>query len=76
MKRKLIDDIKKGPSRFYRAPSDVIRDRRFRDEERLEILSAWESEASLDEAERDDSSLLHQVMEAKKELQRRDTQQQ
>lgn len=73
MKRKLIDDIKKGPSRFYRAPSDVIRDRRFRDEERLEILSAWES-AAQDETERADSTLLHQVMEAKKELQRRDSQ--
>jgi hypothetical protein len=76
MKRKLIDDIKKGPSRFYRAPSDVIRDRRFRDEERMEILTAWENEVSLEEMAGDDPSLLNQVIEAKKELQRKDAQQQ
>ena len=70
MKRKLIDDIKKGPSRFYRAPSDVIRDRRFRNDERLEILSAWEGEASEEET----STLLHEVMQAKEELLRRDAQ--
>ena len=44
-KKKLVEDMKQNPARFYRAPSDVIRDRRFDDAERLEILSAWEREA-------------------------------
>jgi hypothetical protein len=40
-KRKLLEDIKLSPPRFYRMPADVARDRRFADEERLEILQAW-----------------------------------
>ncbi len=43
-KKKLIDDILHEPLRFHRAPHDVVRDRRFSDVERLEILSAWERE--------------------------------
>lgn len=43
-KKKLIEDIVHDPSRFHRAPFDVVRDRRFSDEERLLILSAWERE--------------------------------
>ena len=44
-KKKLLDDIKARPSRFYRIPGDVVRDRRFDDSERLEILKAWQGEA-------------------------------
>lgn len=44
-KKKLLEDIKLRPSRFYRVPGDVIRDRRFDDAERLEILRAWRAEA-------------------------------
>ena len=44
-KKKLLDDIKAHPSRFYRLPGDVMRDRRFDDGERLEILRAWVAEA-------------------------------
>ena len=40
-KKRLFDDIKQNPSRIYRAPGDVLRDRRFADAERLEILRAW-----------------------------------
>jgi hypothetical protein len=40
-KKKLLDDVLQNPSRFYRAPPDVLRDRRFADGERLEILRAW-----------------------------------
>ena len=40
-KKKLLEDIKTKPSRFYRLPGDVMRDRRFGDTERLEILRAW-----------------------------------
>jgi hypothetical protein len=42
-KKKLVEDIRQNPSRFYRSPADVIRDRRFSDEERLVILEAWEA---------------------------------
>jgi hypothetical protein len=40
-KKKLFDDIKQNPARIYRMPADVLRDRRFADAERLEILRAW-----------------------------------
>lgn len=33
--------MKLTPQRFYRTPADVVRDRRFDDAERLEILEAW-----------------------------------
>ena len=39
--KRLFDDIKQNPARIYRAPGDVLRDRRFADAERLEILRAW-----------------------------------
>jgi hypothetical protein len=44
-KKKLLDDIKANPGRFYRLPGDVVRDRRFDDSERLEILKAWGGES-------------------------------
>jgi hypothetical protein len=44
-KKKLLEDIKLRPARFYRLPGDVMRDRRFADGERLEILRAWLQEA-------------------------------
>ena len=44
-KKKLLDDIKANPGRFYRLPGDVVRDRRFDDSERLEILKAWRGES-------------------------------
>jgi hypothetical protein len=44
-KKKLLEDIKANPSRFYRLTGDVVRDRRFSDNERLEILRAWAGEA-------------------------------
>ena len=40
-KKKLFEDIKRQPARIYRTPNDVLRDRRFGDGERLEILRAW-----------------------------------
>jgi hypothetical protein len=40
-KKKLFEDIKQNPARIYRTPGDVLRDRRFGDAERLEILRAW-----------------------------------
>lgn len=40
-KARLLEDIRQNPARIYRTPSDVLRDRRFGDEDRLEILRAW-----------------------------------
>jgi hypothetical protein len=40
-KKKLLEDILRNPARFYRIPADVLRDRRFDDGERAEILRAW-----------------------------------
>jgi hypothetical protein len=40
-KKKLFEDIKQNPARIYRMPADVLRDRRFGDAERLEILRSW-----------------------------------
>jgi len=44
-KKKLLEDIKACPTRFYRLPGDVVRDRRFDDNERLAILKAWARDA-------------------------------
>jgi hypothetical protein len=62
-KRKLLEDIKARPARFYRVPSDVIRDRRFGDPERLEILQAWAAEG--------DPEFAEQIQEALENMERR-----
>ena len=41
-KAKFLQVAKLFPSRFYRNPSDVMRDRRLTHEDRLQILAAWE----------------------------------
>ena len=40
-KKTLLEDIRQNPARIYRIPADVLRDRRFGDADRLEILRAW-----------------------------------
>ncbi len=40
-KKKLFEEILSHPARYYRVPADVLRDRRFSDEERAGILKAW-----------------------------------
>lgn len=62
-KRKLLEDIKARPGRFYRAPTDVMRDRRFGDAERLEILRAWAAEG--------DAALAPQINDALGDMERR-----
>ena len=62
-KRKLLEDIKARPARFYRVPGDVMRDRRFADAERLEILHAWEAES--------DPEFAEQIKEALENMERR-----
>jgi hypothetical protein len=56
-KKKLFEDIKQNPARIYRTPGDVLRDRRFGDVERLEILHAW-LESKADPADAADISAM------------------
>jgi Arc/MetJ-type ribon-helix-helix transcriptional regulator len=44
-KAKFVQDAKLDPARYYRNPSDVIRDRRLTNKDRLDILKAWERDA-------------------------------
>lgn len=37
----------RNPARFYRAPGDVLRDRRFGNADKLDILRAWQVESPL-----------------------------
>ncbi|MBV9044974.1 MAG: hypothetical protein JO167_03075 [Alphaproteobacteria bacterium] len=69
-KKKLIDDIVQDPSRFYRAPFDVVRDRRFSDEERLQILGAWEREIREEDGD-EEATRLELVSQARQEVERR-----
>ncbi len=62
-KQKLFDDIKARPGRFYRVPGDVMRDRRFDNGERMEILQAWAAEG--------DPVLARQIGEAISDMERR-----
>jgi len=71
---KFIEDAKLDPARYYRSPSDVVRDRRLSDAERLEILDAWERDArSLSVADDEnmaggEASHLAQVVKARIEV--------
>lgn len=62
-RKKLVDDLKQNPARFYRSPADVIRDRRFNDEERLAILEAWDTDAP--------EAVRTQIAEARKQIEDR-----
>ena len=43
MKReKFVQDAKGEPERYYRNPTDILRDRRLTDTDRMGILEAWE----------------------------------
>jgi hypothetical protein len=76
-KKKFLDDVKLNPARFYRLPSDVNRDRRLNDGERLEILEAWErgaralSVAAEETMTGGEPNQLEQVTQARLEAQKR-----
>lgn len=70
-KRKLFEEIKLNPKRYYRAPSDVNRDRRFNDEERLQILAAWEDDMRAAHDELESASRLREVVDARAEVEKR-----
>ena len=63
-KKKLLEEIVLRPARYYRQPGDVIRDRRFADADRLEILRAWENAA--------EESQISQIQAAIQELEHRE----
>jgi hypothetical protein len=44
-KAKFLQDAKLDPARFYRNPSDILRDRRLTDDDRKQIIAAWERTA-------------------------------
>ena len=56
-----------NPTRFYRAPREVLQDRRLTREEKLAILEAWEREERA-EAEAEDSDVLQDLIDARLEL--------
>jgi hypothetical protein len=73
-KAKFVQDAKLYPSRYYRNPSDVVRDRRLTNADRLEVLAAWERDArnqqDREETAQGESGPLQQLRRAREELQR------
>ena len=72
-KAKFVQDAKLDPSRYYRNPSDVVRDRRLTNQDRLEILAAWERVAREREQNGDFESTnegLEQLRRVREELER------
>lgn len=73
-KAKFIQDAKLYPSRYYRNPLDVVRDRRLTNADRLEVLAAWERDArerqDREELLESGSDPLRQLRLAREELQR------
>jgi hypothetical protein len=63
-KKKLFEGIRQNPARIYRAPADVLRDRRFGDTERLEILRAWR-ECAKDQTEEDEIGAMISELETR-----------
>ncbi len=67
-------EAKANPTRYYRRPVEVLRDRRLSQREKLAILEAWELEArELDVATEEsmaggEQSMLQEVVQARAEL--------
>jgi hypothetical protein len=74
---KLVEDAKRDPAKIYPNPSDVLRDRRLSDGDRLEILESWERDAralsvAADEAmQGGEPNRLQEVIEARKLAEKR-----
>jgi len=70
MKRtKFVQDAKLAPGRYYRRPSDIIRDRRLNKEDRLEIVIAWEQRLESAEQLNGLEEKLSQLQRLREELQ-------
>jgi hypothetical protein len=67
-------EAKANPTRYYRRPGDVVRDRRLTKKEKLAILEAWELEArelavaSEENMGGGEPSLLQDVVQARLDL--------
>jgi hypothetical protein len=67
-------EAKANPTRYYRRPVEVLRDRRLNRREKLEILEAWELEArelavaSEENMAGGEPSMLEEVVQARVEL--------
>lgn len=69
MKRtKFVEDAKLDPGRYYRNPSDIIRDRRLNKEDRLEIVIAWEQRLEAAEDVSGSQDKLSQLQRLRAEL--------
>lgn len=74
---RLVEEAKRDPSRIYSNVSDVLRDRRLSDAERLEILKSWERDASALNLAADDAmgsgeaGRLQEVIAARQEVETR-----
>jgi hypothetical protein len=60
-KKKLLSDILQNPARIYRLPADVLRDRRFGDSDRLEILRAWREQGAESRVEEEIAALIAEL---------------
>ena len=72
-KAKFVQDAKLDPSRYYRNPADVVRDRRLTNQDRLDILAAWERIEREREQNGDfesSSEALQQLRHVREELER------
>jgi hypothetical protein len=65
-KAKFLQDAKLDPARFYRRPSDVLRDRRLTDQDRREIIAAWERHAQA--SPEDDAEQLERLRQLREQL--------
>ena len=65
-KAKFLQDAKLDPARFYRHPSDVLRDRRLTDQDRKEIIAAWERHAQA--SSEDDVEQLERLRQLREQL--------
>jgi len=74
MMKKFATEAAANPTRFYRAPGEVLQDRRLTREEKLAILEAWELEARELSVASEESmgggepNLLQEVVDARLEL--------
>jgi hypothetical protein len=62
-KKNLLHDILQNPARIYRLPGDVLRDRRFSDADRLEILRAWGEQGGDPRVEEDIAALIAELQD-------------
>ena len=67
---RFVQDAKLDPGRYYRHPSDIIRDRRLTQEDRLEIVIAWEQRLESADDLNDIEEKLSQLQRLREELQR------